>query len=179
MKLQKERKHQLLFVDSKVKDSEKLSENAAPHTEVIILKGDRDGIEQISETLQQRNNIAAVHILSHGAAGSVQIGATELTLENIENYRDFLEKWFVLPTATGNSNSQITSKPEILLYGCNIAATETGLKFVQKLSQLTGANIAASNNLTGNAALGGDWELEVTTGAIETPIAFAPEIREA
>jgi hypothetical protein len=26
--------------------------------------------------------------------------------------------------------------------------------------------------LTGNAALGGDWELEVQTGRIETPIAF-------
>ncbi|NJR24181.1 MAG: DUF4347 domain-containing protein, partial [Richelia sp. CSU_2_1] len=178
MKLQKERKGQLLFVDPKVKDYEKLSENATADTEVIILKDDRDGIEQIAEILQQHNNIAAVHILSHGAAGSVQIGATELNLDNIETYRDRLEKWFELESIEPDSNSQITTKPEILLYGCNVAATETGLEFVQRLSQLTGANIAASNNLTGNASLGGDWELQVITGKIETPLAFAPEIRE-
>ncbi|MEG3960519.1 FG-GAP-like repeat-containing protein, partial [Microcoleus sp. herbarium2] len=45
-------------------------------------------------------------------------------------------------------------------------------QFLQRLSELTGADIAASANLTGNAALGGDWELEVQTGRIETPIPF-------
>jgi hypothetical protein len=179
MKLQQERKDQLLFADPKVKDCEELIQNAAANTEVIILKSDRDGIEQITETLQQRNEIAAVHILSHGAAGCLQIGATELNLDNIETYRDRLEKWFALRAIEPNSNSKNTAKPEILLYGCNVAATETGLEFVQRLSQLTGANIAASNNLTGNAALGGDWELQVTTGKIETPVAFSQEIREA
>ncbi|MEG5042868.1 MULTISPECIES: DUF4347 domain-containing protein [unclassified Microcoleus] len=44
-------------------------------------------------------------------------------------------------------------------------------QFLERLSELTGANIAASANLTGNAALGGDWELEVQIGSIEaTPI---------
>src|SRR6476661_680353 len=45
-------------------------------------------------------------------------------------------------------------------------------QFLQRLSELTGADIAASANPTGNAALGGDWELEVQTGPIETPIPF-------
>ena len=178
MKLDKEPRHQLLFVDSKVKDYQNLTETTNSDTEVIVLKGDRDGIDQISETLKQRKNIAAVHILSHGAAASVQIGATELNLSNIETYRDRLEKWFALP-AEANSNSQITAKPEILLYGCNVAATEVGVAFVQRLSQLTGAEVAASDNLTGNAALGGDWELEVSTGKIETAVAFSQEARAA
>ena len=45
-------------------------------------------------------------------------------------------------------------------------------QFLQRLSELTGADIAVSANPTGNAALGGDWELEVQTGSIETPIPF-------
>jgi hypothetical protein len=45
-------------------------------------------------------------------------------------------------------------------------------QFLERLSELTGADIAASANPTGNAALGGDWELEVQTGSIETPIPF-------
>ena len=178
MKVQQERKHQLLFVDSKVKDYQNLTETTNSDTEVIVLKGDRDGIEQITETLKKRENVAAVHILSHGATASVQIGATELNLSNIETYRNYLEEWFALP-AEANSNSQITAKPEILLYGCNVAATEAGIAFVQKLSHITGAEVAASDNLTGNAALGGDWELEVSTGKIETALAFSAEAREA
>ena len=179
MELYKEPKHQIVFADSQVKDCESLTETANPDTEIVILKADRDGIEQIAETLKQRKNIAAVHILSHGAAASLQLGSTELNLCNIESYRNYLEKWFALPAAEANSNSSITAKPEILLYGCNVAATEAGVAFVQRLSQLTGANIAASDNLTGSAALGGDWVLEVTTGKIETPLAFSAEAREA
>ncbi len=178
MEVYQERKHQIVFADSQVKDGESLTATANLDTEIVILKADRDGIEQIAETLKQRTNIAAVHILSHGAAASLQLGATELNLCNIESYRNYLEKWFALP-AEANSNSPITAKPEILLYGCNVAATEAGVAFVERLSQLTGANIAASNNLTGSAALGGDWELEVTTGKIETALAFSAEAREA
>jgi hypothetical protein len=178
MEFDKARNQQIVFVDSQVKDCESLTESINLDTEVIVLKGDRDGIEQITETLKTRENIAAVHILSHGAAASVQIGATELNLSNIETYRDRLEEWFALP-AEANSNSRTTAKPEILLYGCNVAATEAGVAFVQRLSQLTGAEVAASDNLTGNAALGGDWELEVSTGKIETALAFSQEAREA
>ncbi|MEG4277304.1 DUF4347 domain-containing protein [Microcoleus sp. MON1_C1] len=179
MELYKEPKHQIVFADSQVKDCESLTETVNLDTEIVILKADRDGIEQIAETLKQRQNIAAVHILSHGAAASLQLGAIELNLSNIESYRNYLETWFALPTTEANSNSPITAKPEILLYGCNVAATEAGVAFVERLSQLTGANIAASDNLTGNAALGGDWELEVTTGNIQTPLAFSAEAREA
>ncbi len=178
MEFDKARNQQIVFVDSQVKDCESLTESVNLDTEIIVLKGDRDGIEQITETLKTRKNIAAVHILSHGAAASVQIGATELNLSNIETYRDRLEEWFALP-AEANSNSQITAKPEILLYGCNVAATEAGVAFVKRLSQLTAAEVAASDNLTGNATLGGDWELEVSTGKIETALAFSAEAREA
>ncbi|MEH2443788.1 putative Ig domain-containing protein, partial [Nostoc sp.] len=36
--------------------------------------------------------------------------------------------------------------------------------------------VAASNDLTGNAALGGDWELEVSTGDIVPHLAFRQEV---
>jgi hypothetical protein len=37
---------------------------------------------------------------------------------------------------------------------------------------LTLADVAASNDLTGSAALGGDWQLEFKTGSIETSVAL-------
>ena len=47
-----------------------------------------------------------------------------------------------------------------------------GQQFVNQLSKLTGADVAASDDLTGDAAQGGDWEFEVETGGIEAALAF-------
>ena len=38
------------------------------------------------------------------------------------------------------------------------------------MSRLTGADVAASEDLTGSAARGGDWELEFRTGAIDAQV---------
>ncbi|MEG3844964.1 FG-GAP-like repeat-containing protein, partial [Microcoleus sp. herbarium14] len=51
-----------------------------------------------------------------------------------------------------------------------------GFAFIQRIAQLTNTNVAASQNLTGSVAKGGDWELEISTGKIETPLVFAPEV---
>ena len=51
-----------------------------------------------------------------------------------------------------------------------LAASAGGQSLVQELAQLTRADVAASTDLTGAAALGGDWDLEVRRGAIETRI---------
>ncbi|TAG18037.1 MAG: DUF4347 domain-containing protein, partial [Oscillatoriales cyanobacterium] len=53
-----------------------------------------------------------------------------------------------------------------------MAAGELGENFVNKIGYLTGADIAASTDLTGSALLGGNWNLEKLTGAIESPLAF-------
>lgn len=48
-----------------------------------------------------------------------------------------------------------------------MAQGELGQAFAQILSQATGADIAASNDLTGSANLGGDWILECQMGEID------------
>jgi hypothetical protein len=58
-----------------------------------------------------------------------------------------------------------------MLYGCHVAAG-TGAHFVDRFSQLTGADVAASTNLTGRD---GDWNLEYVKGQIESPLALEPE----
>jgi hypothetical protein len=61
-----------------------------------------------------------------------------------------------------------------------VAAGDAGEEFITKLHQLTKANVAASANLTGNAILGGDWNLEVNIGNISNqPLALSAEVTEA
>ena len=159
----------LVFIDSNVTDINHLLTGLASNTEVITLDTTQDGIEQITQALSERKNIDSIQIVSHGADGQLQLGATTLTSETLNTYTQQLSQWGQALNPDGN----------ILFLGCNVAASDTGKAFVQQLSQITGANIAASDDLTGNANLGGDWLLEYATGFIEAPLAFQIAAMEA
>ncbi len=60
-----------------------------------------------------------------------------------------------------------------MLYGCDVAQGDVGQQFIEQLGVLTGADIAASTDLTGAANKGGNWVLEAATGIIESPLAFS------
>jgi hypothetical protein len=161
----------IAFIDTQVENYQGLMAGVKPGTEVVVLDGNKDAIDQITEILRARTNIDSIHIVSHGAPGSLQLGDGNLSLDDLEGDRHSLQQWF-----SQRTYSICKNRPNILLYGCCVAAGETGKAFVKRLSELTGACVAASQNLTGSVAQGGDWELEVSTGKIETPLVFEAEV---
>jgi hypothetical protein len=76
----------LVFIDSNVEDYQSLISGVSPNAEVIILDETLDGIEQITERLAIEQNIEAIHIISHGSPGAVQLGANTLNSSNIESF---------------------------------------------------------------------------------------------
>ncbi len=154
---------QIIFVDSLVENYQSLIAGAEASAEIVILDAKRDGVEQITETLASHQNIAGIHIISHGSAGNLQLGNAALNSATLDTYASQLEQW----------QQHLTDGADILLYGCNVASGESEITFVQRLAELTGADIAASDDLTGNSNKGGDWELEVKTGNIETNLAVS------
>ncbi|MEG4030535.1 MULTISPECIES: DUF4347 domain-containing protein [unclassified Microcoleus] len=164
----------IAFIDTQVENYQSLIAGVKPGTEVVVLDGNKDAIDQITDILALRTNIDSIHIVSHGAPGSLQLGDVRFSLDDIECDRDSLQQWF-----SPQTDSRSKNRPNILLYGCCVAAGETGKAFVKRLSDLTGARVAASHNLTGSVAKGGDWELEVRTGKIETPLVFEAEVLAA
>ncbi|MEG3964877.1 Ig-like domain-containing protein, partial [Microcoleus sp. S36bC1] len=155
---------QIIFVDSSVQDYQSLIQNADA-AQIFILNDKLSGIDQITNALATQKDIEAIHILSHGSPGSLKLGADTLNDKEIATFSTQIKQW-------GNA---LTENGDIHLYGCDVAAGEIGIKFVKELSELTRADVAASNNITGNAELGGDWNLEVETGAIETSTPLNPE----
>ncbi|MEG5056193.1 DUF4347 domain-containing protein, partial [Microcoleus sp. B13-B6] len=155
---------QIIFVDSSVQDYQSLIQGI-DLAQIVILNENSSVIDQITNALADQKDIEAVHIVSHGSEGSLKLGADVLNDNNLETFSDRLKQW-------GNA---LTANGDILLYGCDVAAGEVGENFVKRLSEITGADVAASTNKTGNAALGGDWELEKTTGAIEASLALSSE----
>jgi uncharacterized delta-60 repeat protein len=147
---------QLLFIDGRVANAQSLIAAAQPGTAIYVMDDSQDAIAQITNTLLGRTNITALTIVSHGQAGGLWFGDQALNLDNLSTYTDQLQTW----------RSALTGDADILLYGCNVAQGSLGQAFVEQLSAITAADVAASNNLTGSVALGGDWILEVQTGAI-------------
>jgi uncharacterized repeat protein (TIGR01451 family) len=162
-------KNDLVIVDSKVDNYQQLVSGVRAGFEVIAIYPWRNAIVQITEILSQRSSINSLHIVSHGQEAAIQLGRAELNIDNLESYSSQLKQW----------GKALSESGSILLYGCNIAAGESGIKFVQKISDIIGVNIAASNNLTGSAALGGDWELQIATGQINSELAFEKEVLES
>ena len=95
-------------------------------------------------------------------AGEARLGTASLSLETLTTHSDTLA---VL-------KDTLTEDGDILLYGCNIAAGENSQAFIEELAELTAADIAASDNITG---AGGGWELEVNTGPVEADTIEADE----
>ena len=157
---------EVIFVDAGVEDRQTLIDAAlqrrpdqpAPASvEVVVLDGERDGVEQISAWLKQYKSLKAVHILSHGGEASLQLGNGALDAGSLERYQQDLRQW----------GDALAETADILIYGCDVAAGGAGKAFLAHIAEATGADVAASDDRTGAAALGGDWDLERSVGVID------------
>jgi hypothetical protein len=159
----------IAFIDAAVPNCQTLIDGILPEIQLIKLESNRNAIEQISAALQ-KGKYSVIHIISHGKSGCLQLGNVELNLEKLsDRASDFtlaVKEW-------GRS---LTPQAEILIYGCNVGKGNIGKAFIKNLSQLTGASVATSENLTGCQALGGDWKLTAIAGKIKAGIAFRPEV---
>ena len=168
--------HSLVFIDMAVEDYSDLVNGVLDNAQVFVLDSTQDGVEQITEILAScdRPNLTNIHIVCHGAPGCLQLGNTHLGLDTLDEYSQQLQLWHKIFSTSGKSNNLWN----LLIYGCNVALGDAGTEFVDKLHQLTKANIAASRQRIGNAALGGNWELEVRTTDMEASLAFAETTRQ-
>jgi glucose/arabinose dehydrogenase len=151
----------IVFVDSTVEDIDRLT--AGIKATVVRLDGTKDGVEQITTVLAQYRDLSSVQIISHGSAGDLQLGNTHLNQGSLNQYADRLQQW----------GQSLSAEGDLLFYGCNVAAA-AGKEFIQQVSDLTGADVQASDDLTG---MGGDWDLEVATGSIEATQAIGAEAK--
>jgi len=160
-------RQELVFVDTDVKNYQELlndiynQSDAERNIQVILLDNNSDGIQQITQALSQYNNLDAVHLISHGSDGSIDIGNSPFNFESLSLNQETISAW----------GKSFTENGDILIYGCNVAETQSGQNFIGYLSSLTHTDVTASSDATGNSSLGGNWTLEFSTGSIESLIA--------
>ncbi|MBP8270654.1 MAG: DUF4347 domain-containing protein, partial [Sphaerotilus sp.] len=162
-------RHELVVIDGGIDGASQLAmmwwsrATSACQIEVVVTDPAVDGLARITTLLAARQNLSAVHLVSHGSAGLLQLGATTVDAAVLSARADEVAGW----------RQALTDGADLLVYGCDVAQGLEGAAFAHQLSDLTGADVAASTDLTGSADLGGDWTLEVQTGQIDQAVAVA------
>ncbi|MBW3516989.1 MULTISPECIES: Ig-like domain-containing protein [unclassified Shewanella] len=156
---------ELVIVDGAVAEADKsvLRRALKPSVQLVELDSSIAGLPQLIKTLEGHKNLAAIHVVSHAQAGVILLGNSRITPETIQQE---VQAFAALKGAVREGG-------DLLFYGCDLAANESGEALLDIISNNTGLDVAASNNLTGNAELQGDWDLEVTRGNIESTLVFS------
>ncbi len=157
---------ELLVVDVSVANWQSfvddLSQSVTGHIEVLLLDAQRNGIEAVSTALKRLGSVDAIHIVSHGTPGEFHLGATKVSVASLDEVGDQIESW----------SAFLSDDADLLLYGCDVANAD-GQELAETLALLTGADVAASIDVTGHASLNGNWNLEFTTGTIDASLVFS------
>ena len=158
---------EIVFIDARVPDQAALLADLAAQAkagrpiEVVLIDANEDGLARITQALADRHDVSAVHLISHGGSGSAHLGNTVLDESTLVTRAHDVASW----------GEALTPEADLLIYGCDVGAQANGQALVQGLAALTGADVAASDDLTGAALQGGDWLLEVQSGHIEALLA--------
>ncbi|NOG61597.1 MAG: DUF4347 domain-containing protein, partial [Proteobacteria bacterium] len=163
-------RNEIIFIDTDVENYETLLTGISSSVEVVLLDETRDGIEQIAEIMSSQSDVSAIHIISHGESGSLSLGNGTLTQESMTS--EHADELATIKNALSES-------ADILIYGCNFAEGESGQSAAATLATLTGADIAASEDISGHESLGGDWDLEYEHGEVENEIIISESAQES
>ena len=150
----------LVFVDAAVRDRTQLTRSLPATAKLVLIQPGEDPFDQMAEAAASHSGLASISVLSHATPGKLRFSNADFDAGALQRKGSAL-------AAIARS---LANDGDILLYGCDLAAGEEGNAIVATMATLTGRDVAASSDSTGDAALGGDWDLEVSSG----PIAAGP-----
>jgi uncharacterized repeat protein (TIGR01451 family) len=166
-----QRRHQrnsIAFIDQGVEDWEQLVTGVTESVIPVTINSASDGIEQITEVLAHYQDLDGIHLVAHGAPGQLHLGTALLSTTTLERYKHAIQQW----------TKALSEQASLLIYGCQVAAGESGHHFLQQLNAWVKLPTAASDKKVGSAALGGTWNLENRIGQVQLPIAFSTQTQQ-
>ncbi|MHC4874662.1 MAG: DUF4347 domain-containing protein, partial [Planctomycetota bacterium] len=117
-------------------------------------------LDQITEALDGEK-ADKIGFAVHGEDGALDVSADgSMTLSTLLFSQDQQNFWSDIGEA-------LKSEGRIDLFACNLAGNEQGQLLVSEIESLTGADVAASDDVTGNSDAGGDWILETDNVDVE------------
>lgn len=163
---------EVVVVDSSIENHQQIVDDIVQQNKdddsrkirIITIDSSQGGIDQVTDILAASEEpVDALHIVSHGSDNQIYLGADRITSERLEEQQQSLSNW----------SQYMSETADILVYGCDVAETQDGQNLLQELSEITGADVAASTDDTGTTEQGGDWKLEYASGEIEANVLLA------
>ncbi|MFL6564752.1 MAG: DUF4347 domain-containing protein, partial [Burkholderiales bacterium] len=88
---------EIVFVDAATPDADRLVADIAAQPgraiEVVRIGADEDGLARIGAELAARQDVSAVHIISHGSDGTFRLGASTVDSETLQARGAELAAW--------------------------------------------------------------------------------------
>lgn len=163
----------IAVIDPRVMDAQWLRDQVQPGTVAVVLERDRDGLTQVAELLDRFGGATSLHVVAHGRPGALRLGAS--TVDG--------RSWFRFGEVLGRWRDRLGRSPEVVIYGCRVAATDAGQSFLRTLAAQSGSVVRAATSFVGQVARGGSWSLDFVAGAGDrpalAPLVFGPEARSA
>ncbi|QEI11270.1 DUF4347 domain-containing protein [Cellvibrio japonicus] len=154
---------ELVIIDAAVADKQVFYRGVKPGIDIVEIDSSASGLSQLTAILADYKNLTALHIVSHAEDGVLHLGSSRVDAAMLKQE---VETFAALQGA-------LVEGADLLLYGCDLASSEKGDELLEILRNNTHLDVAASTNKTGNTEQGGDWELEIQRGHIETGLAFS------
>ena len=132
-----------------------------------MLNPEEDGIAQITDALSRLTDVSAIHLVSHGEDGDIRLGTSGLSQKTIDCYAAELLMW----------QHSLSADVDLLIYGCDLAASDAGIQLTASLNTLLGTDLAACDDDTGHVQFGGGWLLEHAVVEIQTSVAFTAKLQ--
>jgi len=135
---------------------------------VHVIDNGANPIASITTALSNHTDLTALHLITHGEDGRLSFGDTSIDAMSLLQQAEEISTW----------KHALAVDADILIYGCDIAATDEGKAMIDSLSHLTGADVAASDDATGHTTDNADWELEYRTGDVDAQSALINSVQD-
>lgn len=133
---------ELIFVDTSVDGYHEAIETIvlgdAQHYELIHIGFDQSGIDLIGDALDRESDVGALHIIAHAGDGQLRLGSDTLSERELVSHARAVHDW----------GEALSVDAVLVLHAGDLAETEAGQAFVQRLAELTGAEVATSDDVT-------------------------------
>ena len=114
------RKSEILFIDPAVSDIKTLLAGLRPDVDAVMLESGRPAEQQMAEALARRSDLAAVHVIAHGAPGQVHFSGGQWSAATLASAAEISPKsarrslWWrfaamVLRAGAGSKGAALTS----------------------------------------------------------------------
>jgi hypothetical protein len=148
----------LVVIDASASANGHLAGAFADAAATLVVGSGDDVFARVGAALDALDGVSAIHVVSHGSPGRFTLGDGVFSADTVDDLGPELVAW----------NRLAGPGSDLYLWGCDVAGGD-GASLVDSIHALSGFDVAASIDVTGPAALGGDFDLEYAAGDVAAP----------